>query len=223
MTTGNNAKDFDPTKISKVKLDEVEPNDYNPKEKDTPEFRNVVESIRINGLKHPIFVREVKGNDKYVIVDGEQRYTAAKELGYDEIYIYNLGEISEEEAKALTIWFEVQVPFMEIELAPLVVELSQLDFTLPYNEKQIEDFRNLVEFDFDEAYKDTDPIGDDDEVKLKTFTVKMTPEQMDIVQAAIKTVSDGENVSEGRALELLCATGLAGYPFDGTGDIELEP
>lgn len=221
MTTGNN-KDFDPTKIEKVAIDDVEPNDYNPKEKDTPEYRNVVESIRVNGLKQPIFVREVDGNDKYVIVDGEQRYTAAKELGYGEIYVYNLGKISEAEAKSLTIWFEVQVPFMEIELAPLVVELNELNFTLPYTDRQIEDFENLVKFDFNEAYKDEEPIGDEEEIKLKNFTVKMTPEQMEVVQDAIKMVVDGDNVSEGRALELLCASGISQYPFDGTGDIELE-
>ena len=116
-------KDFDPSKIIKVPIDKVEPNDYNPKEKNTKEYKNVVESIRRNGLKQPIFVREVDGNEKYVVVDGEQRLTAANELGYTEIYVYNLGKISEEEAKALTIWFEVQVPFSEVELAPIVVEL----------------------------------------------------------------------------------------------------
>ena len=94
-------KDFDPTKILKVQIDKVEPNDYNPKEKDTPEYRNVVKSIQLNGLKQPIFVREVDGNDNFVIVDGEQRWTAANELGYKEIYIYNLGKISEEEANKI--------------------------------------------------------------------------------------------------------------------------
>ena len=34
-------------------------------------------------------------------------------------------------------------------------------------------------------------------------------------------VKEGENVSDGRALELLVSSGLAGYPFDGTGDIDL--
>lgn len=213
-------KDFDPTKIEKVLIEDIEPNGYNPKEKDTPEYRNVVESIRINGLKQPIFVREVEGNDKYVIVDGEQRYTAAKELGYNEIYIYNLGKISEEEAKSLTIWFEVQVPFTEVDLAPLVVELNALDFQLPYTDQQIEDFKNLVSFDFNEPYEEKEP--EDELPDLKTLTIKMTPEQLEIVQNAIDTVTEGDNVSPGRALELLCANGLLGYPFDGTGDIELE-
>ena len=36
-------KDFDPSKIIKVPIDKVEPNDYNPKEKNTKEYKNVVE------------------------------------------------------------------------------------------------------------------------------------------------------------------------------------
>lgn len=217
-------KDFDPTKITKVKIDEVEPNDYNPKLADTPQYKEVVRSIKINGLKQPIFVREVDGNDKYVIVDGQQRWTAAKELGYEEIYIYNLGNIPEEEAKSLTIWFEVQVPFDEISLAPIVMDLTRLDIELPYSQEQIDMFQNMLEFDFENEYGgegiENDSQDSDDEIK--TLNIKMTPEQFEIVQNAIKTVAEGENVNEGRALELLCSSGLAGYPFDGTGDITME-
>lgn len=218
----NNSKDFDPSKIKKVKIDEIEPNGYNPKEKDTDEYKNVVRSIKLNGLKQFIFVREVDGNDKYVIVDGEQRYTAAKELGYEEMYIYNLGNISEEEAKSLTIWFEVQVPFSSIELAPIVMELKRLDMELPYTDDEVMKFGELLEFDFND-YETEEPnfdeLGDE---KMKTLNIKMTEAQFKIVKEAIDTVAKGENVSDGRALELLCANGLNGYPFDGTGDITLE-
>ena len=187
-------KDFDPTKILKVQIDKVEPNDYNPKEKDTPEYRNVVKSIQLNGLKQPIFVREVDGNDNFVIVDGEQRWTAAKELGYKEIYIYNLGKISEEEAKSLTIWFEVQVPFSEVELAPIV---------MPYNDLEIDGFRNLASFDFDSAWGEQTPI-DEEEKNEEILTVKMTPEQFDIVHRSIEKVASEDSVTEGEALKRIC-------------------
>lgn len=204
----NKQPEFDPSKIQRVSIDSVEPNEYNPKKKDTKEYRNVVDSIRINGLQQPIMVREVDGNDNFVIVDGEQRWTAAKELGYGEVYIYNFGKITEEEAKALTIWMEVQVPFNEIDLAPIVVELSDLNIELPYTEAQVEDFRNLAVFDFEDAYKDDTPVDDDG---FKTLAIKMTAEQFDVVNDAIKTLSASENISEGRALELLCADGIQSY------------
>jgi ParB family chromosome partitioning protein len=214
-------KDFDPSKIIKVPIDKVEPNDYNPKEKNTKEYKNVVESIRRNGLKQPIFVREVDGNDKYVVVDGEQRLTAANELGYTEIYVYNLGKISEEEAKALTIWFEVQVPFSEVELAPIVVELNKLDITLPYTDEEIVTFEKMTQFDFDTAYNEEGPQNDELDDEMKTLNIKMTPEQFETVDGAMKYIMEQEDVSAGRALELLCANGLTGYPFDDTAEENL--
>lgn len=214
-------KDFDPSKIIKVPIDKVEPNDYNPKEKNTKEYKNVVESIRRNGLKQPIFVREVDGNEKYVVVDGEQRLTAANELGYTEIYVYNLGKISEEEAKALTIWFEVQVPFSEVELAPIVVELNKLDITLPYTDEEIVIFEKMTQFDFDTAYNEEGPQTDELDDEMKTLNIKMTPEQFETVDGAMKYIMEQEDVSAGRALELLCANGLTGYPFDDTAEENL--
>lgn len=215
-------KDFDPSKISKINIDKVEPNDYNPKEENTPQYREVVRSLEINGLKQPIFVREVDGNNKYVIVDGQQRWTAAKELGYTEIYIYNLGKISDEEAKSLTIWMEVAVPFNEIQLAPIALELHRLDMQLPYTEDELNKFSEMLEFDFNDYAVEEPDFEQDSDNEMKTLNIKMTPEQFEIVENAIKTVTEGENVSEGRALELLCSSGLAGYPFDGTGDIKME-
>lgn len=214
-------KDFDPSKIIKVPIDKVEPNDYNPKEENTKEYKNVVESIRRNGLKQPIFVREVDGNEKYVIIDGQQRWTAANELGYTEIYVYNLGKISEEEAKALTIWFEVQVPFSEVELAPIVVELNKLDITLPYTDEEIVTFEKMTQFDFDTAYNEEGPQNDELDDEMKTLNIKMTPEQFETVDGAMKYIMEQEDVSAGRALELLCANGLTGYPFDSTAEENL--
>lgn len=214
-------KDFDPSKIRKISIDKVEPNDYNPKDKNTPEYQNVLKSIKLNGLKQPIFVREVEGNDNLVIVDGEQRWTAAKELGYKEIYVYDLGNIPEDEAKSLTLWMEVSVPFNQVELAPIVMELNRLDIELPYSDDEINKFGEMLEFSFEDYSTEEPDFNQEPEDELKTLNIKMTPEQFEIVENAIKTVKEGENVSDGRALELLVSSGLAGYPFDDTGDIDL--
>lgn len=141
--------DFDPSRIMRVSIDDVYANDYNPKKKNTPEYKKVVRSLQLNGLKQPIMVREVEG--QYVIVDGEQRYTAAKELGYTELYIYNLGDIPEAEAKALTLWMEVQVPFDDVQLEPIVMELSKLDIEVPQIDIEIaEPDDTSKEYDYDD-------------------------------------------------------------------------
>lgn len=215
----NGKFEFNPANIVIADIEDIVPNDWNPKDATEEEMANIKRSLALNGYAQPILVREIDGG--YEIIDGFHRYQAAKELGYDKLYVYNAGVVSDQDAKAMTIWMQTQVEFQEIELAPLVVELNSLNIELPYSEKQLEEFTNLAQFDFNEAYKETDPTEPLDE-KMKTLNIKMTPDQFDVVDNAIKTVTEGDNVSEGRALELLCASGLAGYPFDGTGDLDTE-
>lgn len=201
---------YDPKNIKKVKIDEVEVNDYNPKAKETKEYQNVVKSLRINGLQQPIMVRELNG--KYVIVDGEQRYTAAKELGFEEIYIYNFGEISDEDAKATTIWMEVQVPFDQIDLAPIALELHEQGFELPFTDLQLDDFKHIAEFNFDSyVAEDNLPVKDDNSVKTYQLKIKLSKEQLDEINEAIKAMVEGENIGEAHALELLVAMGYEKY------------
>lgn len=201
---------YDPKNIKKVKIDEVEVNDYNPKAKETKEYQNVVKSLRINGLQQPIMVRELNG--KYIIVDGEQRYTAAKELGFEEIYIYNFGEISDEDAKATTIWMEVQVPFDQIDLAPIALELHEQGFELPFTDLQLDDFKHIAEFDFDSyVAEDNLPVKDDNSEKTYQIKIKLSKEQLDEINEAIKAMVEGENIGEAHALELLVAMGYEKY------------
>lgn len=202
---------FNPKNVSIVPISDVHLNDYNPKEKRTAEYEKVKESISLNGFMSPVIVRQVEGEDGFTIVDGEQRATAAQDLGYKEIPVYNLGFISEEDAKAKTIWAEVSVQFDQIQLAPLAIELNEIGIELPYSENQMKDFKELCAFDFDNAYEDFDQKEDDDAPKMKTLNVKVTDDQLTIIKEAMKIVTENENVSEGRALELLVADGLAGY------------
>lgn len=202
---------FDPKNVNIVPISDVHFNNYNPKEKHTLEYEKVKESISLNGFMSPVIVRQIEGEDGFTVVDGEQRATAAQDLGYKEIPVYNLGFISEEDAKAKTIWAEVSVQFDQIQLAPLAMELNEVGIELPYSEKQMQDFKELCSFDFDNAYEDSEQKEDDDTPKMKTLNIKVTDDQLTIIKEAIKLVSENENVSEGRALELLVADGLAGY------------
>lgn len=189
-------RDFDPTNIQIVEIDKVRPNDWNPKLENTPEYQKIVESIEVNGFKQPIIVREVE--DGYEICDGCQRWTAAKQLGFDKIYIYNLGDISEEEAKSITIWMEQQVPFSEMELAPIVAELSDLKIQTPYSEDEVEDFVNMLNFDFVEDGKET-------------LSVKCTPEQFDNIKEAINVYVYNHEVEEDVALVEMVKLGVKRY------------
>ena len=215
--------EFNPDKLKKISIDNLRPNTWNPKDPDAPEFEKIKESIRINGLTQPVFVRQNKNDESdYEILDGENRYRAAKELGFAEIYIYDEGEVPDELAKSFTIFHQIQNPFDELQLAPIVLELNSLDFELPYEEKEIEKFKDLTQFSFEDYSTEGPETKDDSEEGFKTLTIRMTAEQFEDVNNAIKTVAEGDNVSDGRALQLLTQNGLLGYPFDGTEDINLE-
>ena len=137
---------FDKNKILVVPIGGVRPNTWNPKAKNTEEFRKVKKGIDIKGQRLPIIVRENKG---YEIIDGEQRFTACKELGYNRVIIYSEGVLSDKEAKELTIWYQQQVPFEELKLAELVSDLAKMgDIQLPYTEEEVEEYKKLFVFDF---------------------------------------------------------------------------
>ena len=79
----------------------------------------------------------------------------------------------------------------------------------------------MTQFDFDTAYSEEGPQTDELDDEMKTLNIKMTPEQFETVDGAMKYIMEQEDVSAGRALELLCANGLTGYPFDDTAEENL--
>lgn len=198
----NKQFEFDPKNIKCVDIEEVSPNNWNPKDLDSPEYQKIIRSIEKNGYASPVLVREKDG--AYQIIDGENRYRAAYELGYEKIYVYDAGEISDEDAKAMTIWMQTQVPFKKELLAPLAMELNSLNMELPFSEKEMFKFEKICSEDFDETPK-TDMDG------FKDLKIRMTKDQFDFVTNAIKTVAQSENVSDGRSLELLVADGFQSY------------
>lgn len=222
----NKAKEvfsFDPKKLKKVPIEEVRENSWNPKDEKSPEYKKVKESIQINGLTQPVFVRtNPNDNSIYEVLDGAHRARACKELGFPEIYIYDEGEVPDDLAKSFTIFHQIQVPFDDLKLAPIVMELSSLGFELPYSDNDIAKFKNLAQFDFADSATSGPETEEDLDGWFKTLTLRMTCEQFDDIKKAIRLVSEGDNVSEGRALQLLCASGVSGYPFDGAGTYSLD-
>jgi hypothetical protein len=200
---------FDENQLKIINIDEVRPNTWNPKDKDTKEYQIIKQSLNKKGLRLPVVVRE---NNGYEIIDGEQRWTAWKELGHKTILIYNEGKISDQEAKELTIWYEQKVPFNEIDLAKLVTEmnLEYKDLELPYTKLELDEMKELTDFDWD---KYEDNYEEEQEKDFKTLSLNCTDEQYKIIMDAINKVKKQINdmdISNNRALELICGDYLAG-------------
>lgn len=201
---------FKPEELRIVNIKDVRVNTWNPKDKDTEEYKIVKQSLEKKGLRLPVVVRE---NNGFEIIDGEQRYTAWKELGNEKILIYNEGKLSDQEARELTIWYEQKVPFNEIDLAKLVTEmnLEYEDLVLPYTDLELKEMKELADFDWDK-YEDNYE-EDSEEDGFKTLSVHCTDEQYKIIMEAISKVKEQTqdiDTSNNRALELICADYLAG-------------
>ena len=94
---------------------------------------------------------------------------------------------------------EVQVPFDELELATLIVEMKDLDIDLPYSDKEIEDFVAMADFDFTPPVKEDEP--DDGLMELK---IRMTNSQLEFVNKCINAVVDKKGCESAEALYILC-------------------
>ena len=195
-----------------VDINEVCFNPWNPKVKRSKEYEKVKESVRVNGLSMPIVVREINDdNFKYQVLDGEQRLTAALDLGFDKIWIVDLGEVSDEEAKSKTVWMEMAeeaksktvwmemaVPFDQEQLGKLLVELVD-KVELPYSDNEIEVISgvSLVSED-DEDF--TDDLFDDSE-KKKKFVIECSPENLDNIKNKFNALYEEFNNNQEENIE----------------------
>lgn len=84
-----------------VPIETLFPNPWNTNRITDPAIEaKLLESVKELGAFKPILVREVKGG-KLQILGGEHRWKAAKQLGMEEVPVWNLGVISDEKAKKI--------------------------------------------------------------------------------------------------------------------------
>lgn len=171
--------------FDKVDINKVKPNDWNPKEsiEDNAENRDRYEQIKSNIAKKslylPIIVRVYQ--DGFQIVDGYHRWLACKELGYTEIMIWNLGEISKEDAQGVTLdSIYLNISPSEPMTAQIVKQMQLVNpealKLLPFDEMKIQEYLQLAEFDF-KNYDDSippEPTGNGKEVTCPKCGEKFT-------------------------------------------------
>ena len=169
-----------------VPIDEVKMNDWNPKVKRSEEYYKVKQSIETNGQVMPIVVRNANSKDfKYEILDGEQRYTAMVDLGFDQVWIVNLGDVPDKEAKSTTIWMEQAVPFDDNLLGELLVELKG-DVELPYTDEEID----LIAGVFPEKEDSEDEDSEDFEEDFTRYSMVVYKQDKDDLKDIHQSILD---------------------------------
>jgi len=193
---------FDSAKVSKVPIDNIKPNSYNPKEKETEKQQNIKRGLEQKGLLMPIFVRESeKGLE---IVDGEQRWTSLKQSGNDTALVYNLGKLSDQKAKEMTLWFEEQVPFDKVLQAQLVKDMADMydDLELPYLQDEIDNMIAILEYDPESL--EQEEFGGEDNDGLVRLDIRVTPEEKENITKIVELYENIEDKSSGYILNKIC-------------------
>jgi len=137
-----------PTTKKVVPIDHVIPNRWNPNVQSDFMIEKGKKAVQEFGFLGAILVRETAG--VYEIIDGEHRWRYLKELGSKEIPVESLGEISETNAKTLTILMNRLRGEDDIEKRSAILnELNKGQLALlPFTEEEIENEKKLFHFDF---------------------------------------------------------------------------
>lgn len=116
-----------------VDVDDVEPNAYNPNDMEAEFFEAIVAQVKEEGMNQPVLVRlNPEKNGKFLIVDGEHRWRAAKLAGKKKVGVIVV-PFDETRAKVRTLSMNnLRGQNIPIKLARLLVDLNK-----QYSEKEI--------------------------------------------------------------------------------------
>lgn len=152
-------------KSERVAIDKVKPNPWNFNEQSPETFEKQKHSLEEFALVMPVIVREIPGSDSLEIVDGEHRWRAAKELGWPEVAVWNLGECDDAYAQQLTILLNELHGTPNIDnLANLIKNLDEqlgretIEMNLPFTSQQIADFVETLDFDWEDFKAELDDV-----------------------------------------------------------------
>jgi ParB/RepB/Spo0J family partition protein len=146
-----------------INPDELQPNPWNTNVVSPQNEEKLAESVRQFGMFKPIVVREVtddfdESRTFYQIIGGQHRWEASKRAGLPEIPVFNLGPISDDQAKRISLADNARYGADDtLELSKLLEEIgSAEDITafLPYSETDVNSIFNATNIALDELELD---------------------------------------------------------------------
>lgn len=201
-----------------VSCGKIKANPWNPNKQSEFMFQKEKASIIEFGFVDPCTVRtHPTKSGFYEILDGEHRWRAAVELGYEAIEVVDLGVISDAKAKALTdilnnLHGEADPTLRAQLLKQVLDEEDKLREVLPYGKDELDTLLQASSFDWSSldpknAKQDGGSDGDSGWVGMK---VSLTPEQHAKVSHCIGLVKNKlETESDAEAITAICVTYLS--------------
>jgi len=144
-----------------IETDRLIKADWNYKTGDDEMLQKLRENIRTNGQIENIIIRELP-DGRYEVVNGNHRYDVLVELGLATCHAYNLGVISDNQAKKVSIETnETRFATDNVKLAEIIDQLlgeysaEELAVTMPFSEEELDHMQKSLTFDWSQ-FDDTD-------------------------------------------------------------------
>lgn len=142
-------------KFIEIPVDNLVEAKWNYKKNDSYLLAKLKNNIKKNGQIENIIVREID-DGMYEVVNGNHRLYALRDLLFKVVVCYNLGKITDAEAKRIAIETnETKFLADKVKLADILnllsnnYSLNDLNETLPYKKEDIEDLTNLLKWNWD--------------------------------------------------------------------------
>jgi ParB family transcriptional regulator, chromosome partitioning protein len=134
----------------------LKPNPWNYNRQTPVMFKKLIAAIKRHGFTKPIIVCAIEGEEhQRMIVDGEHRWRAATALGMPTVPVVDLGVVSEERAKELTIILnELHGDPNEARLSDLLRDISGVEKVdemlevMPFVRSEMDAYLSTIDFGF---------------------------------------------------------------------------
>jgi len=195
-----------------ISLSYMKPNSWNPNVMDQEMYRKELASIKRFGYVNPILARDLVSH--YEIIDGEHRWKALKQLGYEEAEVTVIEGLTDEEAKQLTIVLnetrgspdQGKLGILLRDLLENVPKADLLD-VLPIDPVRFDRLAGLEAFDWGNLGQEED-LGSPN-ARWVERTYRLPKDAALVIDEAIEKAKDGEELQDWQGLEMVAADFLA--------------
>lgn len=148
--------------LKTIKISELKPAAYNPREISKDEFAGLIQSLVVFGQQENLIV-----NKDMTIISGHQRYEAMKALNYTEA-VCNVVDLDKHAEKKLNIIMNstaISGKYDDLKLAEILEELKLDDDYESLRLNELEPL-DLSDKDFENKEVDVDNLMDSDKTKV---------------------------------------------------------
>lgn len=197
-------------KVEYLPVDAVRPNDYNPNRQSDRDFALLLRSMSEDGFTQPIIAQR----SSRMIVDGEHRWRAARELGLPEIPIVFV-DMTDEQMRVATLRHNRARGSEDVDLSAQVLrdlrELGALDWaqdSLLINDRELDKMledvdaaQTLAGDDWNEAWTPTRVNNTTQERDGKNGRTSATEATVKVHQAAVERLQAAKTDAERIVIE----------------------